>query len=478
MVKRTSSDGFADIVIGLQHGDEGKGRFVDNLAGNYNWNVRYNGGPNAGHTVEANGIKLALHQIPSGVNHPNQKLYIGSQCVVNLVKLLREIREVEAAGLSVRDRLYISSQASVIQPSHILQDQITMGSVGTTGNGIGVTYGMQSFRVAKEGRRLDVRLGELLSDTEAAFEIIRLNLAIAQEEYDLPINTEPMMQELRLAFEELKDNIDCDPERLMQEVRRGAKVLLEGAQAFGLDKTFGVTPNITASNTGVAAAFLSSGIPVDFKRHAYGVAKLTPSRVGYGPFVTELGGKESEEYCMEDGGKNHSKEWEIANFGSQLNELFASSNEFDVGVATRIDGNEYGASTGRPRRMGDFDIPFLRYGINLNGLDGVFLTKGDKLSVHHKRNGRSIRMATGYQLDGRDIAYVPTTDADLRRVVPVYSHFDGFKEDISGAREVGHLPDPLKRTLREIQNQIGCDILELGVGPERDQRVTFNGMTL
>jgi adenylosuccinate synthase len=398
--------------------------------------------------------------------------------VVNPVKLLQEIQEVEAAGLLVRDRLRISSQASVVQPSHILQDQMTMASVGTTGNGIGVTYGMQALRVAEGGRRLDVRLGELLTDTETAFEMINLNLVMAQKEYGVEVYTTALMHELRLAFEALKDNIDCDPERLTKEIRKGARVLLEGAQAFGLDRTFGVTPNITSSNTGVAAAFLSTGIPVDYKRYAYGVAKLTPSRVGYGPFVTELGGKRSEDHCMKEGGKTHSKAWEQMQFGSRIDELFASTDELDVGIATRIDGGEYGASTGRPRRMGDFDMPFLRYGINMNGLDGLFLTKGDKLSVHRKRNGGNIRMATGYKLDGKGINYVPTTDTELRRVVPVYSHFPPFYGKISDIRQAADLPSTLVDLLHEIQDQVGCDILELGVGPERDQRVKFGAKDL
>src|SRR3989338_8562784 len=132
MAKRSPSDGCADVVIGLQHGDEGKGRFIDGMAENYDWIARYNGGANAGHTVEANGHRLALHQIPSGVNHPDKKLYIGSQCVVNLEKLCNEIDEVERARLSVKDRLRISSQASVVQPSHILQDKATMAAIGTT----------------------------------------------------------------------------------------------------------------------------------------------------------------------------------------------------------------------------------------------------------------------------------------------------------------------------------------------------------
>lgn len=476
----SNGEGYADVIMGLQHGDEGKGRFVDNLAADYDWVARYNGGANAGHTVEANGITLALHQIPSGVNHPGKKLYIGAQCVVNIVKLLQEIRQVEAAGLSVRDRLYISSQASVIQPSHIIEDeQQTKDSVGTTGNGIGQGYAAQGQRVATGGRRLDVRMGELLSDTEAAFSMIRINLQMAADQYELKdergnkLDINLLMNEMRIAFEAIKNNIDCDPMRLTNEIRRGAKVLMEGAQAWGLDNTFGVTPNVTGSNVGVAAAFLSTGVPVDFKRQAFGVAKLTPSRVGYGPFVTELGGQRSEVYCMQEAGKLHTKKWEAEHYEGQQDELFASDDDFYVGVATRMDGGEYGASTARPRRMGDFDAQFLRYGIGLNGLNKLFLTKGDKLSIFDKRKKPAIRMATGYTLNAREIDYVPTTDADLRKTQPVYTEYESTNTDISDVRDAKDLPKQVTAYLRAIQEQTGCDILEMGVGPEREQKVSF-----
>ncbi len=471
-----NGEGYADVIMGLQHGDEGKGRFVDNLANDYDWIARYNGGANAGHTVEANGITLALHQIPSGVNHPGKKLYIGALCAVNIVKLLNEIREVEAAGLSVRDRLYISSQASVVQPSHILDDNYNMGSVGTTNNGIGPMYGAQKRRVAEGGRRVDVRLGELVTDTEAAFSIIRINLQMAAEEFGMSMTAEQIesaMQEMRVAFEALKNNIDDNPQRLTNEIRNGARVLMESAQAWGLDNTFGVTPNVTGSNVGVAAAFLSTGVPVDYKRQAFGVAKLTPSRVGYGPFVTELGREDSEKYCMEDGGKKHTKEWERAKYGDRVNELFHSDTDFDVGIATRMDGGEYGATTKRPRRMGEFDTNFLKYGIGANGLNKLFLTKGDKLPIHGKTNRGTMRIATHYQSNDRDIDYVPTTDAALRAAKPVYAEYDAPTEDLSAARRSADLSSQTKAILRAIQEQTGCDILEMGVGPERDQKVSF-----
>jgi adenylosuccinate synthase len=296
----TPKEGTADVVIGLQHGDEGKGRFIDNLAERYDWIVRYNGGANAGHTVEVPGkqgrtVKLALHQVPSGVAHPKARLYIASQCVVNLPKLLAEIEEIEGAGLDVRSRLRLSSMASIVQPAHIVRDAASMKeSVGTTGNGIGPAYADQAARI-DGNRRLDLRLGDLLEDPEGTFDAIRVNYL--HECMRWGINAEDQVRQLdpmRRAFEALRHCIDPDPTLLVKELRRGMRVLFEGAQAVGLDKTYGATPNVTASNTGVQAAFLSGGVPVDFKGTSFGVAKLIPSRVGWGAFVSEYGGRRSE----------------------------------------------------------------------------------------------------------------------------------------------------------------------------------------
>lgn len=474
MAMRSSSDGYADVVMGLQHGDEGKGRFIDDLAVNYDWIARYNGGPNAGHTVEANGHKLALHQIPSGVNHPDKQLYIGSNCVVNLVKLCAEIDEVERAGLSVKDRLHISPKASLIQPSHIIEDMATMKDVGTTGNGIGVTYAHRSLRV-EGNRQLDVQLSTLATDTEYAFGVIRRNLEIAKEKYDVSIDVEAMLNQLRLAFDRVKDCIDRRPDLLRGEIRKGMRILLEGAQAFGLDQTYGITPDITSSNTGVAAAFQSTAIPVDYKRYAYGVAKMIPTRVGHGPFVTEFGGRRSEEYCMEEGGKKYNKEYEKKTYGHRLNELFLSDDPLEQGIAIRIDGDEYGASTGRPRRPGILDLQQLKYAIDVNGLDGIYFTKGDKKNVFSRMKGKAITIATGYALNGLPIDYVPADKNELSRVKPVITNYEAFSDDISHVRDSHHLPPQLLEVLRDTQDRIACRIIAVGVGPRREQVVQLNG---
>lgn len=487
MAKRLLSDGYADVIIGLQHGDEGKGRIVDGLTKNYDWVARFNGGPNAGHTVQADGHTLALHQLPSGVIHPEKRLYIGAHCVVNPEKLCSEIAEVEAIGLTVRPRLRISAQASVIQPSHVIEDRQTMGAIGTTANGIGPAYADQAIRRDQQGQR-DIRMGDFLHHAPWALEQIRRRLVESTERYGVHVlglsseavagdgllvarTTDQIMERLAACMEQLKGCIDIDPLLLQREIRRGCKVLLEGAQAFGLDRTFGATPNVTSSNTGVAAAFLSTGIPVDFKGKAYGVAKLIPSRVGFGPFPSEFGGATSETYCMRDGGSKVTRQQESANFGHEIDDFLASEDPLKVGMALRMIGGEYGATTGRPRRLGAFDTVQVGSAALQNGLDGVFLTKADSLRDFSRTQNRTIPLCTGYDLDGTEIDFVPGNDRDLRRVVPITEEWPSFAEDIRNAREQRDLPPELLALLHHIQTKIACAVLAIGVGPEREEVV-------
>jgi adenylosuccinate synthase len=471
-------EGYADVVIGTQHGDEGKGRFVDGLAERYDWVARYNGGQNAGHTVKANGEEIALNLIPSGVNHPNKKLYIGALCVVNPAGLLDEIRKVEAAGLQVRNRLRISPQASVVQPAHILRDVKSIkGKVGSTGQGIGPAYAWQAMRV-EDDRQLDIRMGDIVRNRQWALDMIRKNLVAEMEKLNISgaeFDVEAAMQQLKASLDIIDSLVESNPLLLQEEVRRGAKVLMEGAQAFGLDRTFGVTPNVTSSNTGVAAAFVSTAVDVDFKRQAWGVAKLTPSRVGHGPFAAELGGKRSEEHCMKDGGEYHQKEKEKAIYGDRVAALLASDDPLEVGIAMRILGGEYGAKTGRPRRMGMPDLMQLEYAVKANGLNGIYLTKADRLADFAGTRNGTIPLVTGYRIDNQQINYVPTTNDELSAVQPIVQEVEAFSDDISHVRKDKDLPPQLIDVLRATRDRLGIDIIEVGVGPSREQVVKMNG---
>lgn len=467
------------MIIGMQYGDEGKGRFVDGMAHAYDIVARFNGGPNAGHTVEANGRTLKLHQIPSGVNYPDKKLYIASECVVNPIKLYEEMAEVEATGLSVAPRLHISPQASVIQPGHILRDIATMKSVGTTMNGIGPTYADRASRV-EGSRQLDIRMGELLNNTQRAFAIVRQNLEVEAQKYKDAlqcdgIDIEKEMARFIAACEMLLPCIDIDPEYLRKQLAKKMRILLEGAQAFGLDKTYGITPEITSSNTTVAAAFHSTGIPIEQKGKAFGVAKLIPSRVGFGPFITEFGGEKSEIHCMADGGKQHTHREERRSLGYGGIEQMLAGDDFEMGIALRMLGHEYGASTGRPRRIGALDVQQLAYAQSVNNLDGIFVTKADQLVHFARTRHKAIPVGIAYTQDNKIISHMPTTKAECVRTEAFMEHVAPFTQDLGDTREWSNLPTELREMLQRVSDIIRCEILSVGVGPKREQVVHRNG---
>lgn len=461
-------------MIGTQHGDEGKGRFVDGLARQYDWVARYQGGPNAGHTVKVSGMTIALNAIPSGVVYPDKKLYIAAHCVVDPIALCTEIARIEKAGLSVRNRLRISPQASIIQPSHVLRDCATIqGKVGTTGKGIGPTYAAQDMRV-EDDRQLDLRMGDLITHPHRTLFMIEKNLEAEMEKLDISgeeYDVAGTIVNLKRCVDQITDMIDHDPLLLLKAVRNKAKILMEGAQAFGLDRTFGVTPNVTSSNTGVAAAFVSTGIPVDYKRNAWGVAKLIPSRVGHGPFVPEFGGKRSEDHCMREGGNYHTRQKEAEIYGEYVDTLLASNDPLEVGIALRIKGGEYGATTGRPRRIGIFDTAQLEYAIGPNGLDGIYLTMADCLRAYSNTALGMIPVATGYRIGTQEIDYIPTTNEELYTVQPVVEYYPAFSQDITHVRNVKDLPHELLTLLDYIRERLGTELIAMGVGPDREQVV-------
>lgn len=485
-IHSSNGTGRADKFMGLEWGDEGKGRFVDLVADRYDIVARHNGGPNAGHSIQANGHEIGLHQVPSGVCYPGKKLYIASGCVVDMPLLLQEIREIEdRAHMEVRSRLRISAQASIIQPHHILMDKAMMGSVGTTGKGIGPAYGSQGLRVDGD-RRVDIRIGELLDDEEESFSIIERNLRAEIErlrsqcltddkeriaQLTNAFDVETKMNELRLAFSHLRPLIDQDARYLLKQMRKGMMVLLEGAQAFGLDKTYGAPPYVTSSNVGVGAALNSTGIPPEYMRHTYGVAKLTPSRVGYGPFVGELGGKQSEDHCMADEGKKHTREVERVLYGNHLDDMLASGDPLQTGIAIRIKTGEYGVTSGRARRLGVSDFRHLEAAADINGIRGLFLSKLDVLQLYSQTKDKSVPFVSGYELDGHEIDYVPTSANALGKVTPVYTHMQAFGDDLSNIRDRSQLPTEALAMIEKIEEQTGVPVLGVGVGPKREQYV-------
>ena len=471
---KTSGTHSVDVLVGLQHGDEGKGRFIDELAANYDIVARYNGGPNAGHTIEFNGTKLALHQLPSGVHHEKAGLYIAALCVVNPEKLMQEIEEVERHGLSVRSRLRISPLTSVIQPAHILRDKATMGGIGTTGNGIGAAYADSKSRLEGD-RQLDIRTAHLREDFAGTIAKIRRNLVEESEKLGVAasIDVDMLMERFTKHAMAMERFIDTDPLALIKEWRKGHRILLEGAQAFGLDVTYGATPDVTSSNVGVQAALLSTGLPPESIGKKMGVAKAIPSRVGYGPFVSEFGGKRSEEYAMEKGGSLHTEEWEREQYGDRVADMLRSEDALDVGIALRMMGGEYGATTKRPRRIGALDLVQLRYAIEANGIDEVFLTKVDRLSDFGGTQEGAIPVVNAYTRDGRHVEHIPTTQDGLSTVQGKVHHLPVFSDDLSAMRDPSQLPSEATAFIHAVQQRIGADIRKIGVGPKREQMINL-----
>ncbi len=473
-MKKSNTSGFADVLIGLQYGDEGKARIVDMIAKDYDIIARFNGGANAGHTIETkDGGKIALQQVPSGIFYPNKILYIGSGCVVNIEKLVLEIAKIEKLNISLKGRLKISCQASVVQPHHILVDGLIGNTVGTTKNGIGPCYADKAYRMEGE-RLLNVRLGDLLSDPEHFFSAIRDNYEVTRVDYDISnLDIEAAMRELKNAFEQLKDYIEEDTLFIEKKVAAGSKVLFEGAQSVMLDVTRGSVPFVTSSHTMAAAAFLGGDLCVDYHRKTIGVAKAVMSRVGHGPFASEFGGAKSEKYCMEihEEKPKYNKATEEA---YEIEKLLKSDDEFDFGVAMRILSGEYGTVTARPRRVGMLDLVQLSYAIKLNGVDELIINKCDLLNVFASSKTGKIPLVVAYSLDGKEIDYVPGSVSSYYKVKTGVEYRECFEEDISAIRNFSELPESLKSLLKEVEEKTNSKITGIGVGPERDQFVTIS----
>lgn len=464
---KTLKKGFADILIGLQYGDEGKARVVDFLAKNYDIIARFNGGANAGHTIETKeGVKVALNQIPSAIFYKDKILYVGSGCVVNIEKLAKEIEKVEKLGVNLKNRLRISCQASVVQPHHILVDAEIGKTVGSTKNGIGPCYADKAFRMYGK-RLLNIRLGDLLEDEKKYFENIKNNLVEAAKFYKLKTeNPETQIKNLSSAFNLIKEYIETDTLFLQKKVERGAKVLFEGAQSVMLDVTKGSVPYVTSSSTIAPSAFVGGDLSINYYRKTIGIAKAIMSRVGNGPFASEIGGKKSEEYCMANEGIKYNYEVEKK---YNVSDFIKSNDDFKIGIALRILSGEYGTVTKRPRRVGMFDLVQLSYAIKLNGVNDLVINKCDLLNEYSRTKYKKIPLVVSYKLGGKKIDYVPGSSDTYYKVKSEVECKEGFNYDISKIRKFDRLPKSLRNLAKFIEEFCGCKILGLGVGPKRDQ---------
>jgi adenylosuccinate synthase len=420
----------AIVLIGAQWGDEGKGKATDLLGDRVEWVVRYQGGNNAGHTVVLpNGENFALHLIPSGILTPGVTNVIGNGVVVDPGVLLDEMAGLEERGVDT-SRLLISADAHLIMPYHVAIDKVTeryLGAkkIGTTGRGIGPCY---QDKVARVGVRVQDLLDEkiLRQKVEAALEV--KNQILVKVYNRKALDAEQVADEVLTAGEKFAHRIADTRLELNKALERGETVLLEGSQGTLLDVDHGTYPFVTSSNPTSGGASAGSGIGPGRITTVLGILKAYTTRVGSGPFPTEL---------HDEAGEN-----------------------------LRKSGGEFGVTTGRSRRTGWFDAVIARYAVRVNGITDYFLTKLDVLSGLEK-----VPVCVGYEVDGFRTEDMPMTQTDVHHAVPVYEEMPGWWEDISQCRSYEELPANARAYVERLEELSGARISAIGVGPGREQTI-------
>ncbi len=458
--------GFADVLVGLQYGDEGKAKIIDALAPGYDVIARFNGGANAGHTIDTPSGRIALKQLPSGVFHPHAMLYIGSGCAINPWKLADEIEQLREMGISLEGRLRISARAALVQPHHIAMDRRASGMIGTTGNGIGPCYADRAMRVRND-TRVNLMLGDLLAneaDTVASMRNVFTRMINAEGGTSPWIaEMSDMLLSLPKVSETLRDYIETDRGWLIDRVRHGANVLFEGAQSVLLDVVDGSQPYVTSSHTVPAYAYVGGDLSPKYHRRTIGVAKAIMSRVGRGPFPSELGGERSAQYCHDASQKSVGAAEEQVRCTAE--QLLRSDDPFDVGIALRILTGEYGTGTGRPRRIGMLDLAQLREVVKAHGVDCVYLNKVDCLSHYFHSAYQGIPMRVH-----RDVL-----SADALPDVLIYP---GLNEHSLALGREGALDAAMHGFVDFVERHIGAPLAGIGLGPERASLITLAAHTV
>ena len=418
------------VVVGAQWGDEGKGKIVDLFTEHVSVVVRYQGGNNAGHTLVVGGEKTVLHLIPSGILHPGKICVIGNGVVLDPEVLCREIDALKAKGLMKDDgQLVVAEGAHVIMPWHkridiLREGAMGEGKIGTTGRGIGPTY---EDKVARRGVRV--------------YDLVRPDRLRAAVERSLPLANEEIVRlgGQAMTVDEVIAAYAPPAERLARHVRdaslfvheqiaAGAKVLFEGAQGTLLDVDHGTYPFVTSSNTVAGNAAVGAGVGPTCIDEVIGITKAYTTRVGSGPFPTEL--------------------------------------DDELGQRLRDQGGEYGATTGRPRRCGWLDAVVIRYAGRVNGLSGLAFTKMDVLTGMEE-----LRIAVAYELDGERIEHFPRDGESLRRVKPIYETLPGWTEDLSACKRYEDLPANARRYIERIEELGRVPVMAVSVGPDRAQTI-------
>ncbi|MEU4780582.1 adenylosuccinate synthetase [Micromonospora sp. NPDC023633] len=453
--------GYADVLVGLQYGDEGKAKVIDLIAGDYDIIARFNGGANAGHTIDAPAGRVVLQQVPSGVFHPHTQLYIGSGSAVNLWKLKNELDLVEAGGIDLTGRLFISDRCAVVQPAHFIIDETNSEDIGTTKNGVGPCYADRASRV-RNGIRVNVQLRDLLADPDTVMAAMRASAEaelsrLAGDVQHLRERLDASITSLLDCIERVRPFVQTDRGYLGRRVAAGARVLFEGAQSLMLDVVHGDQPYVTASHTVPAYAYVGGDLSPQYHRYTIGVAKAVVSRVGNGPFPSELGAERAEAYFAAACAAGRGKAEE--NIDYRPEELLRSADPMDLGIALRMLTHEYGSGTGRPRRIGLLDLQQLREMVGLFGVDVVYLNKVDCLALYKESvyAGIPVRLtAETAARDGEQVRILPSFE--LSAVDPA-------------APEL--LPKELLAFRSVVEQEIGAPVIGVGLGPERDRTAQF-----
>ncbi|MAL60093.1 MAG: adenylosuccinate synthase [Flavobacteriaceae bacterium] len=418
-----------DLLLGLQWGDEGKGKIVDVLTKNYDIIARFQGGPNAGHTLEFDGIKHVLHTIPSGIFHENSINLVGNGVVIDPVIFKKELQNLDKFNLDYKKKLFISRKAHLILPTHRLLDAASEASkgkakIGSTLKGIGPTY------MDKTGRN-GIRVGDTeLSDWKEKYRALanKHEAMIAFYNVDIQYNLKELEAEFFSAVKTLKELTFIDSEEYLHQAQKAGKTILaEGAQGSLLDIDFGTYPYVTSSNTTAAGACTGLGVAPGKINEVFGIFKAYTTRVGSGPFPTEL---------FDDYGKTMGKV-----------------------------GNEFGATTGRPRRCGWLDLVALKYAVQVNGVTQLMMMKGDVLSGFDK-----LKVCTAYKYKGETITHLPY-NIEEENVQPIYTELPGWKEDLTKMNNASQFPKALNDYIDFLEEALEVPIKIVSVGPDRTQTI-------
>lgn len=417
----------ADVLLGLQWGDEGKGKIVDVMAPRYDVVARFQGGPNAGHTLEFDGIKHVLHQIPSGIFRETTRNVIGNGVVLDPIIFKAEIEKLRKYNLRVNDNLFISKKATIILPSHKLLDQAYEKAkgdqkIGSTLKGIGPAY---QDKIGRQG----LRVGDIAADKfdERFRKLTEFHKRILRD-YEMDCNWKELEDQFKDAVAFLREFKLIESEYFLnEELRKGSSILAEGAQGALLDIDFGSYPFVTSSNTVTAGACTGLGIAPRYIGEVFGIFKAYSTRVGSGPFPTELLDEEGE--------------------------------------LMRKQGNEFGSTTGRPRRCGWVDLPALKYSIMINGVTQLLMMKVDVLNTFKR-----IKVCTKYQLSNGSVTDVLPFELVHEKITPIYDELPGWNCDLSGISD-DVMPDALRNYIDYLEKNLGVPITLISTGPDRTQTV-------